>query len=67
MHSLYYSNIVSKHSHCQQGALSDHVYCFLGILTELQKATISVVMSVHSSAHLSAWNSLIPTGQTHEV
>jgi len=48
-------------------ALSDHVYCFLGTFAELQKVTFSIVMSVHSSACLSAWNSWVPIGQTHEI
>jgi len=44
--------------------LSDCVYCSLGTFNDLQKGAFSIVMSVHSSACLSAWNSWVPIGQT---
>jgi hypothetical protein len=36
---------------------------FLGVLEKSRKGTISFVMSVRMSVHLSAWNNSAPTGR----
>ena len=58
------SSLMQMQTYLYKCALSDHVYCFLGTFTELQKAAFSIVVSGHSSACLSAWNSWVPSVQT---
>jgi hypothetical protein len=51
------SSLIQMQTYLYKCALSDHVYCFLGTFTELQQAAFSILVCLHSSAHLSAWNS----------
>jgi hypothetical protein len=43
--------------------ICEKITSFLGMFTKFQKATVSFVMSVCLSIHLSAWNISAPTGE----